>query len=274
MAVKTAPAIRIQGLHKAYKQHQVLRNIDLDLPQQRLSVLIGRSGAGKSTLLRCLNGLETPDAGRLCVAGIELSYPDDAKDESKGQAVRQRTGMVFQQFHLFPHLTLLQNLELAPRVAHARLEAHALRRECGELLDKVGLAFHRDHYPSQMSGGQQQRAAIARALATKPKLLLFDEPTSALDPQLSEEVLKVMLTLKREGMTQVMVTHELGFARRYADWVVFLEDGVVVEQGPAAAVFGRPKDARTRAYVSSTPTLPRQNSGAGPSLPRRGRGWT
>jgi polar amino acid transport system ATP-binding protein len=246
---KTQPAIRIQGLHKAYKQHQVLHAIDLDLPPQRLSVLIGRSGAGKSTLLRCLNGLETPDAGRLSVAGIALSYPDDANDEAKGQAVRQRTGMVFQQFHLFPHLTLLQNLELAPRVAHGRLDAHTLRRECEDLLDKVGLAFHRDHYPSQMSGGQQQRAAIARALATHPQVLLFDEPTSSLDPQLSEEVLKVMLTLKREGMTQVMVTHELGFAKKYADWVVFLEDGVVVEQGPSRQLFGKPKDPRTRAYV-------------------------
>ena len=249
MAVKTAPAIRIQGLSKAYRQHQVLKDLDLDLPAQRLSVLIGRSGAGKSTLLRCLNGLETPDRGRLSVAGIDLNFPEDAQDEAKDQAVRQRTGMVFQQFHLFPHLTLLQNLELAPRVAHGRLDAHTLRRECEDLLDKVDLAFHRDHYPSQLSGGQQQRAAIARALATKPALLLFDEPTSALDPQLSEEVLKVMLTLKREGMTQVMVTHELGFARKYADWVVFLEDGAVVEQGPSRQVFGRPKDPRTRAYV-------------------------
>ncbi len=246
---KPQPAIRIQGLHKDYKQHQVLKNITLDLPPQRLSVLIGRSGAGKSTLLRCLNGLETPDQGRLSVAGIDLNFPDDARDEAKDQAVRLRTGMVFQQFHLFPHLTLLENLELAPRVAHGRLDAHTLRRECEDLLDKVDLAFHRDHYPSQMSGGQQQRAAIARALATHPQVLLFDEPTSSLDPQLSEEVLKVMLTLKREGMTQVMVTHELGFARKYADWVVFLEDGVVVEQGPSLQVFGKPKDPRTRDYV-------------------------
>jgi cystine transport system ATP-binding protein len=246
---KPSPAIRIHGLSKAYSRQPVLRSVNLDLPAQRLSVLIGRSGAGKSTLLRCLNGLETPDQGHLSVAGIDSNFPDEAKDEAKGEAVRQRTGMVFQQFHLFPHLTLLQNLELAPRVAHARLDAHTLRRECEDLLDKVDLAFHRDHYPSQLSGGQQQRAAIARALATKPAILLFDEPTSSLDPQLSEEVLKVMLTLKREGMTQVMVTHELGFARKYADWVVFLEDGVVVEQGPGRQVFGRPQDPRTRAFV-------------------------
>ncbi len=224
-----APAIQIQALRHAYGAHTVLKSVDLKLPARKLSVLIGRSGSGKSTLLRCIGGLETPDAGRIDVQG--------------------RCGMVFQQFHLFPHLSITQNLTLAPRVALGRRDEAALGAEAAALLAKVGLSFHADHYPSQLSGGQQQRAAIARALMMRPQVLLYDEPTSSLDPQLAQEVLALMSQLRREGRTQVMVTHEHAYARRHADWVVYLEDGEVVEQGPPARVFGRPKDPRTRAFI-------------------------
>lgn len=249
---KPPPALSIRRLSKSYGGHRVLDSIDLDLPAQCLSVLIGRSGAGKSTLLRCLNTLETPDEGVLSLEDLRLEMPRRAGDERMAHAVRARVGMVFQQFHLFPHLTLMQNLCLAPRVAGGRSDAKALEADCSALLGKVGLVSHRDHYPSQLSGGQQQRAAIARALAMRPSILLYDEPTSALDPHLAKEVLEVMVALKAEGRTQVMVTHELGFARRYADWVVFLENGRLVEQGPPARLFGRPRDPRTRAYVKGT----------------------
>jgi polar amino acid transport system ATP-binding protein len=248
---KAPPAVSIHQLSKSYGDHAVLKSVTLDLPARRLSVLIGRSGAGKSTLLRCLNALETPDQGQVSIAGLSVNYPATAKHEALAHAIRARVGMVFQQFHLFPHLTLMQNLLLAPRVAGGREDAPALQAEAEAeaLLAKVGLSFHRDHYPEQLSGGQQQRAAIARALAMRPEILLYDEPTSALDPHLAKEVLEVMAALKAEGRTQVMVTHELGFARRYADWVVFLEDGQVIEQGPPKRLFAAPKDPRTRAYV-------------------------
>ena len=246
---RPSPAIQVRQLSKSFRAHAVLKGVDLDLPAHALTALIGRSGSGKSTLLRCLNGLETPDGGSIALAGVTRRFPDDASDQVKQHAVRAVTGMVFQQFHLFPHLNILQNLELAPRVAQRRGDKALLRAEAQALLAKVGLSFHAEHFPAQLSGGQQQRAAIARALMRAPQVLLFDEPTSSLDPQLSAEVLEVMRALKREGMTQVMVTHELSFARRYADHVVFLEDGVVVEQGSAAQVFGRPQDARTRTFV-------------------------
>ncbi len=220
--------ILVHQLSKRFGARPVLQGINLTLPAGRLSVLIGRSGSGKSTLLRCLAGLEKPDSGRFEVQG--------------------RPGLVFQQFHLFPHLTVLENLLLAPRIAQKR-RASEVRPEALALLAKVGLGGHADHFPSQLSGGQQQRAAIARALACRPDLLCYDEPTSALDPHLAGEVLKVMAQLRREGLTQVLVTHELDFARKYADLVIFLEDGVVVEQGPPKALFARPKDARTRAFL-------------------------
>jgi ABC-type polar amino acid transport system ATPase subunit len=227
-----APAIQIRELNKTYKQHQVLKDLSLDLPAGKLSVLLGRSGSGKSTLLRCLSGLEEADLG------------------SQVQ-VQGACGMVFQQFHLFPHLTVTENLLLAPRVAQGREDEAALEKEAQALLAKVGLSFHAGHYPSQLSGGQQQRAAIARALMVRPQILLYDEPTSALDPDLSEEVLAVMRELRKEGLTQVMVTHEHPFARKYADWVVVLENGELIEQGTPAKVFGKPKDARTRAFLRS-----------------------
>jgi ABC-type polar amino acid transport system ATPase subunit len=222
--------ILIHQLHKRFGSRSVLQGIDLSLPAGRLSVLLGRSGSGKSTLLRCLSGLEKPDSGRFSLHG--------------------RPGLVFQQFNLFPHLSVMDNLLLAPRVAQHR-RGDDVRPEAAALLNKVGLGGHLDHFPSQLSGGQQQRAAIARALACQPDVLLYDEPTSALDPHLAKEVLKVMAQLRRDGLTQVLVTHELDFARKYADWVVFLEDGVVVEQGPPKAFFGRPKDPRTRRFLKA-----------------------
>jgi ABC-type polar amino acid transport system ATPase subunit len=224
----SAQAILVHQLSKRFGPRPVLRGITLSLPAGRLSVLVGRSGSGKSTLLRCLSGLERPDSGRFEIQG--------------------RPGLVFQQFHLFPHLTVMENLLLAPRVAQHR-RASELRPEAEALLAKVGLADHAEHFPSQLSGGQQQRAAIARALACRPQVLLFDEPTSALDPHLAGEVLKVMAQLRREGLTQVLVTHALDFARKHADWVVFLEDGVVVEQGPPKALFSRPRDVRTKSFL-------------------------
>ena len=224
----SAQPILVHQLSKRFGARSVLQGVTLSLPPGRLSVLIGRSGSGKSTLLRCLAGLEKPSGGRFEVEG--------------------RPGLVFQQFHLFPHLTVMENLLLAPRVAQKRRSAD-LRPEAEALLAKVGLRDHAGHFPSQLSGGQQQRAAIARALACRPQVLLYDEPTSALDPHLAGEVLKVMAQLRGEGLTQVLVTHELAFAKKYADHVVFLEDGRVVEQGAPKALFARPKDARTKAFL-------------------------
>jgi ABC-type polar amino acid transport system ATPase subunit len=225
-------AVSLRALSKTYKQHRVLQAVDLDLPARKLSVLVGRSGSGKSTLLRCLAGLEQADAGSQIT-------------------VQGSCGMVFQQFHLFPHLTVTQNLLLAPRVAQGRQDEKTLQQEASGLLAKVGLSFHAGHYPGQLSGGQQQRAAIARALMVRPQVLLYDEPTSALDPDLAEEVLAVMRGLRKEGLTQVMVTHEHAFARKYADHVVVLEGGRILEQGKPARVFGQPKDPRTKAFLRS-----------------------
>ncbi len=220
--------ILVHQLSKRFGPRTVLDGVSLRLPAGRLSVLIGRSGSGKSTLLRCLAGLEKPSGGRYEVEG--------------------RPGLVFQQFHLFPHLSVMENLLLAPRVAQKR-RASEVRPEAEALLAKVGLGDHAEHFPSQLSGGQQQRAAIARALACRPQVLLYDEPTSALDPHLAGEVLKVMVQLRKEGLTQVLVTHELAFAKKYADHVVFLEDGVVVEQGSPKALFSKAKDVRTKAFL-------------------------
>ncbi len=241
-------AIQICSLSKSFGRVPVLRAIDLDLRPGALSVLIGRSGSGKSTLLRCLNGLETPEQGQITAAGVTRRFPEHAFDKDLEHSVRLKVGMVFQQFHLFGHLNVFENLTLAPRVGQARATADTTRAATA-LLKKLGLHAHGGHYPHQLSGGQQQRAAIARALLLSPEVLLLDEPTSALDPHLAQEVLEVMLRLKREGMTQVLVTHELEFARRYADHVVFLEEGQVIEQGSPARIFGKPRDPRTRTFT-------------------------
>jgi polar amino acid transport system ATP-binding protein len=248
------PLVRIRGLRKSFGHHTVLGGVDLDVGRGEVLVVLGPSGSGKSTLLRCLNHLEKPDAGFVEVAGEIIGYRHDGRHlrELPDRAVtrqRARIGMVFQQFHLFPHKTALDNIvegQLAAGVRRREAEARA-----SELLDRVGLAGREGTYPRQLSGGQQQRVAIARAVANRPELILFDEPTSALDPEMVGEVLAVMQDLARSGLTMVVVTHEIGFAREAADRVVFLDQGRVVEVGPPHEVLDRPRHERTRAFLSA-----------------------
>jgi general L-amino acid transport system ATP-binding protein len=236
--------IEITGLHKSYGAFQALRGIDLQIAHGEVVVVVGPSGSGKSTLIRCINLLEDYQRGEVRVDGQKVV---------RGKAlarVRAEVGMVFQSFNLFPHLSALHNVALGPlRVrGMARADADARARA---LLVKVGLAEHADKLPGQLSGGQQQRVAIARALAMEPKALLFDEPTSALDPEMVGEVLAVMQALAHTGVTMVIVTHEMGFARRVADRVIFMEDGMVVEQAPPDVFFGAPREARTQAFLQA-----------------------
>jgi len=243
--------ITVEGLRKSFGDVPVLHGIDHRQAAGEVVVLIGPSGCGKSTFLRCLNQLEHADAGRITVDGVAIEGGVPARGRAgceQRHQLRLRTGMVFQQFNLFPHLTALENVIEAPiHVAGlSRPEATALARD---LLAKVGLAERADFRPSQLSGGQQQRVAIARALAMRPKVMLFDEPTSALDPQLREEVLGVMRALSDEGMTMVVVTHEMGFARDIADQVLFFEAGRVAESGPPGKIFRDPENPRTREFL-------------------------
>lgn len=238
------PEIRISALSKSFGHHEVLRGIDLDIASGEVVCVIGPSGSGKSTLLRCVNLLEQPSAGRIYVGGTEVTHPDTDID-----AVRRRIGMVFQQFNLFPHLTVTANLALPQRRVLRRGKARAAA-VAAENLARVGLADKAHAYPAQLSGGQQQRVAIARALAMGPEVMLFDEPTSALDPELVGDVLAVMRMLARDGMTMMVVTHEMGFAREVADRVVFMDEGVVVEEGPAGQVVGAPRQDRTRNFLT------------------------
>ncbi|WP_320779830.1 amino acid ABC transporter ATP-binding protein [Streptomyces sp. CRN 30] len=238
------PEISITGLHKSFGDNHVLRGIDLEVRQGEVVCVIGPSGSGKSTLLRCVNLLEEPSEGRVTVGGTELTDPDVDID-----AARRRIGMVFQQFNLFPHLTATENLTLPQRRVLGRDKAEAAR-VAAENLRRVGLAEKADAYPSSLSGGQQQRVAIARALAMGPEVMLFDEPTSALDPELVGDVLAVMRVLAQEGMTMMVVTHEMSFAREVADRVVFMDGGVIVEDGPPDRVIGAPAHARTRHFLS------------------------
>lgn len=229
----------------------MLRGIDLAIRQCQATVLIGPSGCGKSTFLRCLNGLEMMDGGEIRIGASVLNrekFPDFRSFDCEARHLRREVGMVFQSFNLFPHLTALENVMKAPVVVKgmAREEAEPMARG---FLKKVGLEEHADHYPSQMSGGQQQRAAIARALAMSPKVMLYDEPTSALDPSLVDEVLAVMQQLDQEGMTQVIVTHEMRFARDVADQVVFFYEGEVAERGTPEQIFQNPEDPRTRRFL-------------------------
>ncbi|MEU6461747.1 amino acid ABC transporter ATP-binding protein [Streptomyces sp. NPDC046976] len=240
----TTPEIRVQGLHKSFGDNQVLRGIDLEIAQGEVVCVIGPSGSGKSTLLRCVNLLEEPTEGRVFVGGTEVTDPDVDID-----AVRRRIGMVFQQFNLFPHLSVTENLTLPQRRVLRRDKA-AAERVAAENLARVGLAEKAGAYPSALSGGQQQRVAIARALAMGPEVMLFDEPTSALDPELVGDVLAVMRSLAREGMTMMVVTHEMSFAREVADRVVFMDGGVIVEQGRPEQVIGAPRHERTRHFLS------------------------
>ncbi|MFR9791880.1 amino acid ABC transporter ATP-binding protein [Streptomyces sp. MB22_4] len=240
----TTPEIRVQGLRKSFGDNHVLRGIDLEIGQGEVVCVIGPSGSGKSTLLRCVNLLEEPTEGRVFVGGTEITDPDVDID-----AARRRIGMVFQQFNLFPHLSVTENLTLPQRRVLGRDKAQAAR-VAAENLARVGLAEKADAFPSALSGGQQQRVAIARALAMGPEVMLFDEPTSALDPELVGDVLAVMRGLAREGMTMMVVTHEMTFAREVADRVVFMDGGVIVEDGRPEQVVGAPRHERTRHFLS------------------------
>ena len=240
----TEPVLRLQNIHKSFGSTQVLRGVDLTVGAHEVVALIGASGSGKSTLLRTINLLERVDDGQVWLQGVDISDPRTVVDQ-----VRARIGVVFQHYNLFPHLTVLDNVTLASRRVFKQsrdaAEAHGL-----ELLERIGLAPQARSYPDRLSGGQQQRAAIARAVATNPELLLLDEITSALDPELVTEVLDLVRELKTEGTTIVMATHEMAFARDVADRVVFLDSGVVAEQGAPAQVFGAPREERTKAFLS------------------------
>jgi polar amino acid transport system ATP-binding protein len=249
------PLLRIRGLRKSFGSHLVLDGVDLDVAEGGVTVLLGPSGSGKSTLLRCINHLEKLDGGFVEVGGEIIGYRYDRHrlhelPPSAATRQRARIGMVFQQFNLFPHMTVLENIVEAP-IAVARTPRKQAVAHARELLDRVGLGGREDSYPRQMSGGQQQRVAIARALAMEPRLMLFDEPTSALDPELVGDVLAVMKDLAVSGMTMVVVTHEIGFAREVADEVVFLDGGRILESGPPDEVLTDPRNDRARAFLSA-----------------------
>ncbi len=248
------PMVKAEGVHKRFGRHEVLRGINLEVRPGEVLCLLGPSGSGKSTFLRCINHLEKINSGRLSVDGELVGYRpvgDKLHELRESEVARKRAeiGMVFQHFNLFGHMTALENVTCAP-IRVKRVSRETARARARELLDRVGLADKHDSYPAQLSGGQQQRVAIARALAMEPKLMLFDEPTSALDPELVGEVLEAMKLLAGEGMTMVVVTHEMGFAREVADKVVFMDDGVVVESGSPAEVLSNPRHERTRAFLS------------------------
>lgn len=252
----TTPMIEIKGVHKFFGDLHVLKGVDMTVQQGEVCVMLGPSGSGKSTLLRCINGLETISAGRVYLEGELLGMREKKHGDKvvlhelhdkEVSAQRARIGMVFQRFNLFPHMTALENVMEAPvqvkQVPKAKAQAQAKK-----LLDRVGLGDRTDHYPAQLSGGQQQRVAIARALAMEPDLMLFDEPTSALDPELVGEVLEVMRSLAQEGMTMVVVTHEIGFAREVGDHLVFMDDGKIVEEGNPKEVMDNPQNPRAKDF--------------------------
>ncbi|MEM9565204.1 MAG: amino acid ABC transporter ATP-binding protein [Actinomycetota bacterium] len=236
--------IELEGVTKRFGDFEALKDIDLRVGLQEVVVVIGPSGSGKSTLIRCINRLEVHDEGRIVVDGIELS--DDVRQIL---AVRRETNMVFQQFNLYPHLSVLDNITLSPRLVRRQSRADAEAKAMA-LLERVRIPEQAHKYPAQLSGGQQQRVAIARSLAMEPKVILFDEPTSALDPEMINEVLEVMIDLAREGMTMIVVTHEMGFARQVADRVVFMESGQVVEVGTPEHFFTNPREERTQTFLS------------------------
>ena len=255
MSETNAPMIAIKNVWKRYGRLDVLKGIDLEVPRGGVTCLIGPSGSGKSTLLRCVNHLEKVTSGRIEVDGELIGYREkngNLYELTPKQAAAQRVdiGMVFQHFNLFTHRTVLENIIEAPVQVRGENKDEAIEH-ARKLLDQVGLAHKADAYPVQLSGGQQQRVAIARALAMRPKLMLFDEPTSALDPELVGEVLNVMRHLADDGMTMLVVTHEMGFAREVADEVAFMDGGVIVEHGPSAEVIGNPQHERTQEFLSS-----------------------
>ncbi len=248
--------VDVKGVDKYYGSTRVLKNVDFQVKSGEVACLIGPSGAGKSTLLRCLNRLEAPDAGMVFFEGNPVGYDFRAgkyHEWSEAKLAKQRVqmGMVFQRFNLFPHMTALQNIISGPVALRLKSKSQAVSR-ARELLDMVGLSEKADHYPSQLSGGQQQRIAITRALAMEPKLMLFDEPTSALDPEMVGEVLAVMKTLAKGGMTMIVVTHEMGFAKDVADTLYFMVNGEIVEKGAAREVLCAPREERTRAFLTRT----------------------
>jgi polar amino acid transport system ATP-binding protein len=252
--VTAVPMVRAEEVHKRFGRLEVLKGISLEVQPGEVMCMLGPSGSGKSTFLRCINHLEKIDAGRLSVDGELVGYRqegDKLYELRDSEVVRKRAeiGMVFQRFNLFPHKTALENIIEAPVLVKGVPRRAAVERG-RDLLERVGLGDRGGSYPSQLSGGQQQRIAIARALAMEPKLMLFDEPTSALDPELVGDVLDVMRELAAAGMTMVVVTHEIGFAREAGDTVVFMDDGVVVEKGPPAEVFANPRHERTRSFLS------------------------
>ncbi len=274
--VSDRPAIEVRDLHKYFGELEVLRGIDFRVQHGEVVCVIGPSGSGKSTLLRCINLLEPPSSGHVYVGGVEVTHPDVDID-----AVRRKIGMLFQAFNLFPHLTVLQNLTIAQRRVLKRDKTEAIR-VARDNLARVGLSEKEGSYPAQLSGGQQQRVAIARALSMGPDLMLFDEPTSALDPELVGDVLAVMRKLANEGMTMMVVTHEMSFAREVADRVAFMDGGMIVEEGEPAQVIGSPRHARTRTFlrrvldpaaaevgeVPDTGPAPRVDDAATPPAPR------
>ncbi len=250
----SGPMVKAEQVHKWFGRVEVLKGIDLEVAPREVMCIIGPSGSGKSTFLRCINHLERVDAGRLSVDGELVGYKERGEKlyemhDKEVAKQRREIGMVFQRFNLFPHMTAMENIVEAP--IRARGESKAVARERAQkLLDRVGLGDRGDAYPTQLSGGQQQRVAIARALAMQPKLMLFDEPTSALDPELVGEVLDVMRQLALEGMTMIVVTHEMGFAREVGDSLVFMDDGVVVEAGAPKDILANPQHRRTQTFLS------------------------
>ena len=245
------PMLKLEGIHKRFGNLEVLRGVDLDVAKGEVVCVLGPSGSGKSTLLRCVNLLEPPEQGEIFLEGHDICKgPGSGTGESSWELdfVRQRVGIVFQQFNLFPHKTVLENVTMAPEEVLNRPREEA-RDKATALLERVGLADKLSQYPERLSGGQQQRVAIARALAMDPQVMLFDEVTSALDPELVKEVLDVMRELAEEGMTMIVVTHEIGFAHEVADRVVFMDGGVIVEQGSPADVLDSPREERTKKFL-------------------------
>lgn len=245
--------IRIRNLGKSYGDHTVLRGIDFDVQPSQVVVVIGPSGSGKSTFLRCCNGLEQPESGSIDICGTTLVNGGTLIEDRELNRLRTEVGMVFQSFNLFPHLSVLHNVTLGPRMLRGASRDEAERKAMA-LLEKVGLAHKAHAMPGSLSGGQKQRVAIARALAMEPRVMLFDEPTSALDPELVGEVLQVMKVLAAEGMTMVVVTHEMGFAREVADVVVVMDGGGIIEAGPPSVIFSAPTQARTRNFLQAVLT--------------------
>ncbi|MGG4452873.1 amino acid ABC transporter ATP-binding protein [Brevibacillus porteri] len=241
---KQREMIRVQNLKKSFGKVEVLKDVTLQVGKGEVVVLIGASGSGKSTLIRCINFLEIKDGGEIYIEGKSI---DPKKDDLT--KVRQKVGMVFQHFNLFPHKTVLENIMEAPLIAK-KADKEATKQEALRLLQKVGLSEKADAYPSSLSGGQKQRVAIARSLAMKPEIMLFDEPTSALDPELVGEVLETMKQLAQEGMTMIIVTHEMGFAKEVADWVAFMNQGKIIEMARPQEIFNNPKEERTREFLN------------------------